>query len=353
MAATPFDHPLLSGLLGDAEIAPQFSADAELEEFRYFEAALAHAEAVEGVIPADAAEAIAIACAAFEPDVGGDPRGDGAGWRHRAGIRPPAARIHRPKATREYLHFGATSQDLIDTGLVRRLAPILTVFANRLEATILAFDDLDRRFGTAPLMGRTRMQDALPITVADRLAAWRDPLPRHLMRLAELRPRLLVLQFGGAVGTLDKLGDRGFAVTRRLADALDLGLPSRPWHSARDNVAELAGWLSLVSGSLGKLGLDFGLMAQQGEVAFAGGGASSAMPHKSNPVGAEVLVALARHNAGMLSGMHEALLHEQERSGAAWTLEWLTLPQMVMTTGAALRTASALLAGITRLGGTA
>jgi 3-carboxy-cis,cis-muconate cycloisomerase len=255
-----------------------------------------------------------------------------------------------PDPQREYLHFGATSQDLVDTGLLRRVAPILTVFADRLTATIAALDDLDRRFGTTRLMGRTRMQDALPITVGDRLAAWRDPLPRHLDRLAELRPRLLVLQFGGAVGTLDKLGGKGFAVSRRLADALDLGLPSRPWQSARDNVAEFAGWLSLVSGSLGKLGLDLALMAQQGEVALSGGGTSSAMPHKSNPVGAEVLVALARHNASLLSGMHEALLHEQERSGAAWTLEWLTLPQMVLGTGAALRTANALLAGVTRLG---
>lgn len=215
-----------------------------------------------------------------------------------------------------------------------------------------ALDGLERRFGTRPLMGRTRMQDAISITAADRLAEWRSPLPHHIERLHQLRPRLLVLQFGGAVGTLDKLGDKGLAVSRRLANALDLGLPSRNWHSQRDALAEFAGWLSLVSGSLGKLGLDLALMAQNGvgEVAIEGGGGSSAMPHKSNPVAAEVLVALARHNATLVSGMHQALLHEQERSGAAWTLEWLTLPQMVMATGTALHTARTLLEHVTRLG---
>ena len=250
------------------------------------------------------------------------------------------------------LHFGATSQDLIDTSLVRRLLPILPLFALRIEAIVARIDELNARFGTKAIMGRTRMQDAVPITVADRLVAWRTPLLRHRDRLAELSPRLLVLQFGGAAGTLDKLGDKARAVAQRVGDAIHLPVPEHAWHSQRDNFAEFASWLSMTSGSLGKLGEDVALMAQNavGELALDGGGGSSAMPHKSNPVRAEVLVALARYNATLLPAMHHALIAEQERSGAAWTLEWLTLPQMVMTTAAGLRNADLLLGQITRLG---
>ena len=351
MTAAPFDHPLLSGLLGDDEIAPQFSAEAELDEFRYFEAALAHAEAAEGLLPEAAAEAIGAACEVLRPDI--DLLRTATA---RDGVTVPEfvrqLRAVVPEPHRAYVHFGATSQDLIDTALVRRLAPILPVFAARLEDIMAALDALDQRFGTRPLMGRTRLQDAISITVRDRLTEWRGPLPRHIERLQQLRPRLIVLQFGGAAGTLDKLGDKGAGVARRLAGALELGLPSRNWHSQRDSLAEFAGWLSLVSGSLGKLGLDLALMAQNGvgEVVIEGTGSSSAMPHKANPVAAETLVALARHNATLVGSMHQALLHEQERSGAAWTLEWLTLPQMVLTTGAALRTAGTLLGEVSRLG---
>ena len=144
------------------------------------------------------------------------------------------------------------------------------------------------------------------------------------------RADLLVVQFGGAAGTLEKLGDKAPAVRAALAAKLGLG-DAPQWHSQRDALAEFAGWLSLVTGSLGKFGQDIALMAQAGdEIELSGGGGSSAMPHKQNPVAAEALVALARFNATQLSGMHQALVHEQERSGAAWTLEWLMLPQMVV-----------------------
>jgi len=350
MAVSPFDDPLLSGLLGDEEIAPQFSPEADFEELNYFEEALARAEAAEGLIPEAAAEAISLACAAFEPDT--------ALVRQAAArdgvivpeyVRQLRERIGPPHA--EHLHFGVTSQDLIDTSLVRRLLPVVETFDVRLAAIVSSLDGLARRFGGNRLMGRTRTQDALAITVADRVVAWHGPLKRNRERLAQLKPRLLVLQFGGAAGTRDKLGAKGDAVARRLAEALGLS-PAPAWHSQRDNLAEFGAWLALVSGSLGKIGADVALMAQNaiGEVALAGAGGSSAMAHKANPVAAEVLVALARHNATLSAGMMQALVHEQERSGAAWTLEWLTLPQMVMTTGAGLRTALALLASVTHLG---
>ncbi len=351
MSVSPFDHPLLSALIGDDEIAPQFSPAAEFEEMNYFEQALARAEAAEGLIPAAAAEAICRAAAAFEPDpalVREATARDGVIVPEY--LRQLRARIEPPHGM--HLHFGATSQDLIDTSLIRRLSPVLAVFDARLGAIDGGLGALEKRFGANALMGRTRMQDARLITAGDRIRAWRSPLARHRLRLTEFTPRLLVLQFGGAVGVLDQLGDSGADVARHLGEALHLAVPNHTSHSQRDNLAEFAGWLSLVSGSLGKLGGDLALMAQNaiGEVVLAGGGGSSSMPHKSNPVRAEILVTLARYNATLLPAMHLALVHEQERSGSAWTLEWLALPQMVMTTAAGLRTALLLLDQITNLG---
>ena len=251
-------------------------------------------------------------------------------------VRQLRAAVAEPHAA--HVHFGATSQDVVDTALALRLKPIVTRFDHRLSELIEQFAALDKRFGGNALMALTRMQPAIPIRVSDRIGAWRRPHERHRDRLAEQSPRLLVVQFGGAAGTLDKLGDRADAVRRALAGRL--GLADAPqWHSQRDSIADFASWLSLVSGSLGKFGQDVALMAGRGEITLAGGGGSSAMPHKRNPMAAEVMVALARFNATQLSGMHQALVHEQERSGAAWTLEWLLLPQMVAATAAALRLA--------------
>ena len=162
-------------------------------------------------------------------------------------------------------------------------------------------------------------------------------------------PRLLVVQFGGAAGTLDALGDAGPQV--RAALARELGLGDAPqWHSQRDTIADLAGWLSLVTGSLGKIGQDIALMALTGTIEIVGGGGSSAMPHKQNPVKAEILETLARFNAAQVGAIHQAMLHPLERSGAAWTLEWLVLPQMVVASAAALRLGIALIGEIRDMG---
>jgi 3-carboxy-cis,cis-muconate cycloisomerase len=349
MSLSPFDHPLLRGLLGDEEIARHLSAEAELEQMLVFESALVAAEGEASVIPRDAADSIVQRLATFRPDVDAIRREaarDGvAGVGYVRQLRQWVGAPHD-----QYVHFGGTSQDLVDTALVLRLRPIMRVLTTRLGAVSQQLTDIDRAFGGRRLMGRTRMQDALPIAVSDRVASWRAPLLRHVERAEELTPRLLVLQFGGAVGTLDKLGSKGAAVAAAIARRLGLGAPDRAWHTQRDGLAELAGWLSLVTGSLGKVGADIVLMAQGNEIVLEQGGGSSAMPHKSNPVGGEVLVALARFNATLVGGMHNALVHEQERSGAAWTLEWLLLPQMLMAAAASLRTAATLLGRVGGMG---
>jgi 3-carboxy-cis,cis-muconate cycloisomerase len=161
-----------------------------------------------------------------------------------------------------------------------------------------------------------------------------------------------VLQLGGPVGTRAELAPHGAEIAAAMAAELGLGNPARAWHTTRDTLAEYAGLLSLVTGTLGKMGQDVCLMAQQGidEITVTGGGTSSAMPHKHNPVLAELLVTLARYNAGQLAGMHHALVHEQERSGAAWALEWMILPPMTEAALRALGAADALCALVTRIG---
>ncbi|NGO53087.1 3-carboxy-cis,cis-muconate cycloisomerase [Allomesorhizobium camelthorni] len=349
MAVSAFDHPLLSGLFGDEEVAALLGFDAELAAMLRFEIALAASEAEAGVIPQEAANAITKALAGFKPDMAALRNGvarDGVAvpeliWQMRGMIGAPHA---------DRLHFGATSQDAIDTALVLRLRPVLEVLERRLYELVERFEGLNKRFGRNPLMGRTRMQAAIDISAGDRIRSWREPLVRHKARLEALRPALLAVQFGGAAGTLDKLGGKGNAVRAALAQRL--GLADVPqWQSQRDRIADFASFLSLLTGSLGKFGQDIALMAQSGgEIALSGGGGSSAMPHKQNPVAAEILITLARFNATQLSGMHHALVHEQERSGSSWSLEWLILPQMIVAASSALRLATELTGRIDRLG---
>jgi 3-carboxy-cis,cis-muconate cycloisomerase len=337
MSVSVFDHPWLSALLGDEEIARHFTAGAELRTMLEFEVALAMAQAEAGIIPMEAAQAIAGAALTFQPDLPALAAGAA-----RDGMVAPewVAQLRRAVGTphSEHVHFGSTSQDVVDTSLILRLRPALEILAARLNAFDSRLATLAADHGSIAAMARTRMQRAVPITWADRIGAWRAPIVRHQKRLTEISPRLLVVQFGGPVGTLDRFGDKGPSVAAALARRLDLAVPATAWHSARDMLVNFANWLSSVTGSLGKIGQDIALLAQNeiGDVTVAGAGRSSAMHHKQNPVLAEILVTLARFNATQISAMHHALVHEQERSGAAWTLEWMVLPQMVVTTSAAL-----------------
>ncbi len=347
MSVAPFDHPVLSGLLGDEEAAAFFALSAELIAMIAFETALAEAQAEAGVIPRDAAGAIAKALGAFAPDV--------------AALREATARdgVVVPDLVRQmreavggahaaHVHFGATSQDVIDTALSLRLVGVLDLIAARLDAVIVALGSLHERDGTVATMAHTRMQAAIPVTAARKIESWLAPLERHRERLDAVRDEVAILHFGGAAGTLEKLGDKSEAVAAQLGERLGLRVPHGIRHSERDGIVALASFLSMLTGSLGKFGQDVALMAQSevGEIRLSSGGGSSAMPHKINPVAAETLVTLARFNATLVSGMHHALIHENERSGAAWTLEWMLLPQMVVATACALRTALGLAGGV-------
>ena len=338
---------LLSALVGDEEVEALLSDAAQLRGLLAFERALAEAEAEAGLIAEGAATAIAAAIDRFRPDWDDLARGLAQdGVVVPALVRQLRAAVGEPHASA--VHHGATSQDAIDTALVLQLAGIIPIYLERIASLERALDVLSQKSGSGSLMAHTRMQAALPFTVGDKIRTWLEPLGRHRQALSAVRRQLLVVQLGGPVGYRSGFGGRGDSIARGLATRLDLGV-AEPWHSTRDPIAAFGSLLSLLTGSLGKFGADVAILAQTelAAIELSGGGGSSAMAHKSNPVTAEVLVALARHNAGLVGTLHQSLIHENERSGAAWTLEWLTLPPMLVTTAAALRLASKLAGQIT------
>lgn len=340
MTGDPFGAVSHGALFATPEVREILSEERRIAEMIRFEVALAQAQANCGVIPADAAAEIARRLEGFAPDLAAIGAGTEA-----AGVPVPALLVQLRAAVggdaAGYLHWGATSQDAIDTALVLVLRDILVRFDAQLEELIDVLATRAREHTGTVMLARTRMQQAAPTTFALKVAGWRQPLVGMRARLAELRPRLLRVQLGGAAGTLAPLGDDGAAVRAALAESLGLGVPALPWHTQRDGIAEWASWLSLLTGALGKIGLDVGLLAQSEvgelrETGEAGRGGSSTLPQKSNPVRSEALVTLARYNANAVSGVHQAQLAEQERSGSAWSLEWLTLSNMILAASGAL-----------------
>lgn len=344
-----FDHPFLSGLFSDPDAAHIWSPDRQIDRMLSFEAAYTRALGHVGKVDADSAEKTAQQIETFAPDMLALKSGTATD-----GVVVPTL-VAQLKGTigsdPASIHKGTTSQDVIDTALALTLREFNDLLEAKLADLSDAFGHLEAHFGTRTLMGRTRMQAAMPITLADRLATWAHPVSRHRQRLALLRPTVERLQLGGAAGDRSALAPHADEIANNMADQLGLQNSAEVWHAMRDNLADYASLLSLITGSLGKFGQDICLMAQQGidEVTLTGGGGSSAMPHKQNPILAELLVTLARFNATQVAGMHHALVHEQERSGAAWALEWMILPQMAQATARSLSVASEICRKITSI----
>jgi 3-carboxy-cis,cis-muconate cycloisomerase len=244
----------------------------------------------------------------------------------------------------DYVHWGATTQDIMDTAVILQTRAALALLQSRLGTLITSLANVADHHRQTLMAGRTHAQYALPMPFGLKVAGWLAPLLRHRQRLVELQPRLLCVQLGGAVGTLAALGEQGTAVQAALADELQLNRPLMPWHTQRDNLAELAGWLSLLTGSLAKMAQDIILLAQSEvgelrETSDPARGGSSTMPQKSNPIISETIIAAARTNAALLAAMHQAQIQEHERGTHGWQVEWLTLPQMFALSGAALQKA--------------
>lgn len=340
-----------AGLWSDHQIADCFSDTALFASFSRFEQALTKGLAEAGLIAFPDATDLIRQIAGFEPDAAAIAEaGISDGVPVPEYVRQLRAHVSGP--AKAMLHHGATSQDLVDTATMQALARVSTILGARLETILDLLSDLFTRDGGNALQAITRMQAAMPFHASDRIAAWHQPLMSLRARLPDLNEQTRVLQFGGAVGDLQTLGDKAEIVAETIARELGLRWPGHSWHSARGPVLAHANWMAELTGSLGKIGQDVALMALRGDedIRLSGGGSSSAMPHKQNPVTAERLVSLARFNATLVSGMHHAQIHELERSGAAWMLEWMILPQICETTGASLNAAIALVQSIEAMG---
>ena len=245
------------------------------------------------------------------------------------------------KDAARYVHWGATSQDAIDTGCVLQLRQALKIIASDLDRLADGLAELATKHRSTIVVGRTWMQQALPTTFGAKVAGWLDAVDRHRERLRETRRRALVLQFGGAVGTLAALGPGGVEVASNLVEELALGLPEIPWHSHRDRVAEVATSLGLCVGTLGKIAKDISLhsqteVAEVFEPAEKNRGGSSTMPHKRNPVASAVVLSAAMRVPGLVSAMLTAMVQEHERGLGGWHAEWETLPEIVSLSAGAL-----------------
>lgn len=345
--------PLLDPLFTTDAAADAFSPTARLQGMLEFEAALARAEAAVGVIPAHVVPAIEAACRADLYDL--DALGAEAALAGNTAI--PMVR-HLTRAVKaaddeasRYVHWGATSQDAMDSGLMLQLRRFLDGLDADLAALADGLADLADRHRATPMVARTWLQHALPTTFGLKAAGWLDALGRDRQRIAAARDRL-ALQFGGAAGTLAALGDAGPAVAEALSKELDLPLPALPWHASRDRITELASSLGILAGTLGTLGRDISLMMQM-EVAEAfepagpGRGGSSTMPHKRNPVSCAVLLSCAIRAPALVGGLLAAQVQEHERGLGGWHAEWQALPDLCRLVAGAARHARETIAGLT------
>jgi 3-carboxy-cis,cis-muconate cycloisomerase len=308
-----------------------------------FEAALARAEAATGVIPATAADPIAKACEAGSFDL--DALAEAA---TRSGnlaiplVKALTANVAKadPDAAR-YVHWGATSQDVIDTATMLGLRAAIDALLSDTDRAIAGFAKLATKHRDTAMVARTWLQHALPMPFGLKLAEYAAALHRSRARLQRLRSEGLALQFGGAAGTLAALGDKGLLVADKLAQELELPLPDAPWHTHRDRIAEAASVFAILAGTCGKIARDLQLLMQT-DVAEAfepsgeGRGGSSTMPHKRNPVAAATALAAATMAPGLAATIFAAQVQDHERSAGPWHAEWPTLPMLLLVTSGAL-----------------
>jgi 3-carboxy-cis,cis-muconate cycloisomerase len=335
--------PLLAPMLSSAAMRAVCDDAAYLQHMLDFEAALARAEAATGVIPASAADAITKACTAGAFDLGALAEA-----ATRSGnlaiplVKALTAGVAKADANAaRYVHWGATSQDVIDSATMLGLRAAIDALLPDLSRAIAGFARLAQQHRTTAVVARTWLQHALPMPFGLKLAEYAAALHRSRARLQRLRAEALALQFGGAAGTLAALGDKGWQVAERLAGELKLTLPEAPWHTHRDRIAEAASVFAILAGTCGKIARDVSLMMQT-DVAEAfepsgeGRGGSSTMPHKRNPIAAATALAAATMAPNLAATIFAAQVQEHERSAGPWHAEWPTLPMLQLVTSGAL-----------------
>ena len=348
------DHRLTSALFSSDGMTAIFSAKDTVQCMLDVEAALARALAKEGVIPAQSVTAIANACRADQIDIqllAHDARQSGN--LAIPLIKQLTAKVAAVDAqAARHVHWGATSQDIIDTGLVLQLCQAIDLITSELAELADALAAHAHRHRATPMIGRTWMQHALPITFGLKAAGWLDAILRHQERLVIVRKNVSVVQFGGAAGSLASLGDKGLAVSQALAYELQLTLPAIPWHTHRDRIAEVGTMLGLLTGTLGKIARDISLhtqteIAELSEPSSQGRGGSSTMPNKRNPVGCSATLTAAHRVPALVSTLLSCMVQEHERALGGWQAEWDTLPEIIQLTSGALHQLCDVVEGLT------
>jgi 3-carboxy-cis,cis-muconate cycloisomerase len=349
LPSTVFDSALFRDMFGTAEMRAVFSDEALVGRYLETEAALAWAQARAGVVPQSAADAIHAAAQAVvidfdklrrETEIVGYP------------ILPLVHQLSEAAGEAgRYVHWGATTQDIMDTANVLQLRSALDIVDRDLKELRDCLADLARKYRDTPMAGRTHLQQALPITFGYKAAVWLSSIDRHIERVEQALPRILVGEFAGAAGTLASIGEGGLTMQKFFCEELGLRQPSMTWHVARDGMAEAVTLLGLITGTLGKIATDIMMMSatEFGEVSepfVPGRGASSTMPQKRNPISSELMLAAAKavrqHVATMLDGM----IHDFERATGPWHLEWVSLPESFLLTASSLANAKFMLAGL-------
>jgi 3-carboxy-cis,cis-muconate cycloisomerase len=351
MTINPADSAILGGLFGSEAMRRLFSDAARLQKMLDVEAALARVEARLGIVPHEAADAITRAAKvqnlSFE-ELGASTRN--VGYPVVALVKQLGKAAGGDAA--RYVHWGATTQDILDTALVLQIREGLILIRAEVVRIAHALVERAQKHRTDLMAGRTHLQHALPVTFGYKCAVWAAPLLDDLARLDALSSRVLRVQFGGAVGTLASLGDKGRAVTEGLARELGLAVPDAPWHVARDALAETASTLGILCGNLAKFATDI-ILLMQTEIAEvfephqAGRGGSSTMPQKRNPIASEYVLAASRGVHALVPLMLSAMAQDHERATGPWQSEQLALPQVFVLTSGALMHAAAIAEGMT------
>lgn len=349
VSSTVIDSILFRDAFGTPAMREVFSDRRLIERYIEVEVALARAEARCGVIPAEAAEVIARESRLERIDFDH--------MRHETDIvgYPILPLVHQLVAmcgdAGRYVHWGATTQDIMDTANVLQVRDALDLVEADIRTLRALLADLAKKHRDTPMAGRTHLQHALPVTFGYKVAIWLAMFDRHQARLTQLRERVLCVELAGAAGTLASLGDKGLQVQQALAEELGLAVPATTWHVARDGFAEAVNLLALVTGSLGKIALDIMIMASTEfaevyEPFVKGRGASSTMPQKRNPISSELMLAAAkgvRQHAGL---MVDAMIQDFERATGPWHAEWIAIPESFILTAGALHQAKFALGGL-------
>ncbi|KAJ9610489.1 hypothetical protein H2200_005266 [Cladophialophora chaetospira] len=359
MSVSALDSRLFKNLFGTQEIRANFDDDAYTRRMIEVEVALARAQSKTGVIPAEAGELLTnkLTEESFHSGSRGLHSLDFDRLSHETEIvgypvLPLVRQLveHASDEMGKYIHWGATTQDIMDNASILQMRQGLQIVKRNLHELEKILRNLAQEYRDTPMAGRTHLQHALPATFGYKCAVYLSSIVRHLERLQEIEKRCLLVQFGGAAGTLASLGsdDTGLRVREQLAKELGLGNPTITWHVARDNIAEIANFLALVGGTLGKIAFDLIIMSSNelGEVSepfVPHRGASSTMPQKRNPISSEVILAaskLLRANAGLVL---DAMVSDFERASGPWHLEWVAIPEaFVLAVGALHQTNFAL-----------